>query len=222
MDDMAYGYYHTSHGYVKAKKNYEMYGQLFNYPIIPYVSFDDQLQCVNMSHIYGVSYHDAYHDRMVISALLTWALSAESKKDAAGNTLFLQHGDAFFGNMIWTDENHFVFIDLDSIGYYPPLFDVIWYLRYLSYDLQGMIHLLRENEELLDEVCIKAGIDITDNLFDVLFSEYVMYILNNRKSYIYSFSFLTCENTQPYPKTNQLLRNMAGDDRTQTKSEGTP
>jgi hypothetical protein len=92
----------------------------------------------------------------------------------------------------------------------------------LSYDLQGMIHLLRENEELLDEVCIKAGIDITDNLFDVLFSEYVMYILNNRKSYIYSFSFLTCENTQPYPKTNQLLRNMAGDDRTQTKSEGTP
>jgi thiamine kinase-like enzyme len=147
---------------------------------------------------------------MLISALLTWALSAESKKDESGNTLFLQHGDTFWGNMLWTDENHFVFIDLDSIGYYPPLYDVIWFLWHCKYDVQGMVHVLHENyEELLDAVCIKAGIDITDNPFDILFSEYVMYMLNNGKSDILTFSyfsFFNVENTQPYPKTNQLLR----------------
>jgi hypothetical protein len=211
INDMAYGCFCTPHGpqgYAKAKKNYEMYGQLLNYPCVTHVSFDDRLLCESMSRMNGVTYHDAYHDGVVIRALLTWAASAERKKDAAGNTLFLQHGDAWRDNVIWTDESHFVFIDLDDIGYYPPLFDVFRYLRGSGYDMEGVTRLLHENAELLDEVCIKAGIDITDNPLDTLFSGYVMYFLN-RSTHFTKFAFLTCENTQPYPKTNQLLRSMA-------------
>lgn len=206
MDDTAYGFYYTHNGYKQSKRNYELNCSAFNYPCVTNMSFDDRRQCVKMSRVYGVTYRERYHDGIVIRQLLYLALTAASKQDAEGNLLYLQHGDANRTNIIWRNMDDFVFIDLDNISYYPPLLDVFHYLCMAGYDLAGIVNLLKENWSLMEQVCIKVGVDCTDNPLDILFFRYVTHYLKNVGGCYEDFQFLTCENTQDYPETNQILR----------------
>lgn len=82
------------------------------------------------------------------------------------STLFyLQHGDAWYSNIIWQNDDEFTYIDLDQLGYWPAIYDIIYGLTVkfkekafsiIEYDLY------KEIEILFNHFNISFSIDVLD------------------------------------------------------------
>lgn len=206
----AYGFYMSKERYSDAKENYQKLASLFPYPSVK-ESFIDRYHCVVMDRVRGVSFCDDDHNRILLKKMFEFAIHAPVKRDPVHGILYLQQGDAKYNNVLW-EGSAFLFIDLDGIGFYPPLFDVFHYLANLDEfgELSSIIALLDENQEELKAICEKSEIDIEDNPLDTLFYHYMMFYFHEYrdewKELYWDFRFLTVENTIDFPKTNKLLR----------------
>lgn len=133
--------------YQMNKNNYQLYSSVFPYPYAKTLCFDDKNQIICSEYIAGKKYGDVEH-------LLVWAYYVIRKtyntefviKENA--IYYIQHGDAWFGNVIWTNDRTFVYIDLDRMGYWPALYDIVYGL---TVALKEEAFSLIENE-LYDEI----------------------------------------------------------------------
>jgi len=204
-DKNAYGFYDAENGYYHSKRNYEKNYSSFNYPCVTNVTFIDSLKCIVMDKVQGISYNDLLHDKLIIKKLLELQVASSTIINPNGEVLFLQHGDANRANIIWVD-NEPIFIDLDNIGYYPPLLDIIHYCCSV-YDLLELETSLNENDELVRKICDRVGIETTGNYLDDLFYRYVNHYIKMNCCFE-DFKIFTLDNTKNYPRTNELLQSI--------------
>lgn len=203
----AYGFYKSKREYFDAKQRYLEFSPLFTYPSIK-ESFIDQYQCVVMDRVRGKLLCDDEHNQILLRKMLGFAIYAPIKRDPIYGILYLQHGDVYPNNVLW-DKQTFLFIDLDSISFYPPLFDIFRFLVTFAgmTELTSIINLLNENPKELKAIFEKAEIVTQDNPWDILLYNYLLfYYRTGRKEDYVDFRFLTIENTVDFPKTNKLLR----------------
>lgn len=200
----AYGYYYNKQGYEMAKNSFMAFYDKFNYPCVSGISFDDNLNLIKMDRINGRVYKDDFHDEIIIKKILECVAEAQTECGDSGEIRFLQHADANRVNVLWREDNDFVFIDLDNIQYCTPMMDVFHYLNAANYTLEKTIELLNKNIRLLEQICVKAKIDINGNFLDELLYGYVRHY-KKMGTFYEDFKFLNSKNTKPFPKTNALL-----------------
>lgn len=169
-DDKAYGFYDTDGLYLRAKENCIEKYKDFNYPCVRIFGYQDRNRLIIMERVNGEIIKDSFHNELMVKELLKLQTRSKIKTTEEGNVLFLQHGDAKFTNIVWLN-NDYCFIDLDNIQYLPPLFDVFHYLA--SYGVNYILKLLRDNNNLVEEICLKANIDTNSNMIDSLFYKYI-------------------------------------------------
>lgn len=209
--DKAYGFYYSKGLYLKAKNNYLRNYNSFKYPCIKIYGFEDSRSLIVMERINGKSIYDSEHDEMIVTSLLKFGVSTESRLSEDNEVLFLQHGDAKCSNIIWINDDY-RFIDLDGLDFLPPLFDVFHYLA--GYKLEDVIAILEKNIELVKEICKRANIDVHSNLLDILFSRFVAQYKKWGVCYG-DFKFLNIDYTFKYlPQTANQLKSIYGDNRT--------
>ena len=206
-NEKAYGFYDTEDLYLQAKNNYLKNYNSFNYPCARIYGYEDNINLIVMERVRGEIIRDYVHDNIVITELLKKCISSETIITKDNEVLFLQHGDAKPDNIIWVNEKYY-FIDLDSIQFLPPLFDVFHYLA--VYKLEDVITILENNIELIKEICKRADIDLQSNIFDNLFYRYITQYKNWGCCYS-DFNNLNTEYTyRNYPLTANLLKSIYG------------
>ena len=203
--DKACGFYNTEKGYSGAKKSYINNYHSFNYPCVQNICFFDKIHCIVMDRIIGNICSDYSCDRKLIKKMLEWHITAKTYTTQSGDIMFLQHGDASRRNVLWVQNNP-IFIDLDNIGYYPPLLDVFHYCCSI-FNFNQIISILMENDELIKAICKKSEIDINTNYYDTLLLKYVNHYVKMNACFE-DFKFLTVHNTKDYPKTNLVLQSI--------------
>lgn len=203
-EDKAYGFFKSEKAFYHAKDNYNRYSNDFNYSFAR-TGFDDNKKVVIMDRIIGTVHNDEYFDRAIIKKLLENAINSKVCTGLNGEAKYVQHGDAARLNVIWNDEEDPVFIDLDNIGYYPPLLDVFHYLCMADYSLEQILLLLKENESLVNAICQKCNIAVDNNPIDRLLYGYVKHYTDNGICYE-DFAFANENNTKEFPLTNSLLK----------------
>ena len=205
--DKAYGFYDSKGLYLKAKKNYLRNYNSFNYPCVKIYGFEDSHNMIVMERIKGKPIYDSEHDEIIVTSLLKFGVSSESRLSEDNEVLFLQQGDAKCSNIIWINDDY-RFIDLDNLDFLPPLFDVFHYLA--GYKLEDVIAILEKNMEFIKEICKRANIDVHSNLLDILFSKYVAQYKKWGECYS-DFNFLNTDYTYKYlPQTANQLKSIYG------------
>lgn len=193
--------------YFMNKNNYLRYSCVFPYPYAKSFSFDDKKQMICSEYIKGITYCDINH--LVIWARDVIKIMRKTDYIIKNNTAyFIQHGDAWFGNIIWTSEKSYVYIDLDRIGYWPALYDIIY----------GFTVALREKAfsiietELYEDIYnlfISKGLCFSIDILDCYYSSFIK-IWKKREPYIaerYIKPFYSLD--ERYKKVHILLK---GDD----------
>lgn len=202
IQSKSYGFFFTQKGYENAYRTYKEYYSNFNYPCVKIFSFSARKNLIIMERLLGKHFFDGTHDLVIVRDLLLLACSSPIQKDNNGVVKFLQHGDTNRKNVIWNN-NNYSYIDLDNVGYYPPLLDVFHYLCMSGYSLSEIVSVLNENIKTVETICNRANI-VSDNLLDELFYGYVDHYIRMNACFE-DFRFLTVENTLDYPKTHRLL-----------------
>lgn len=206
--DKAYGFYDSISLYQKAKKNFLKNYCSFNYPCVKIYGFDDSRSLIVMERVKGKSIYDSEHDEIIVTSLLKFGVSSESRLSEDNEVLFLQQGDAKCSNIIWINDDY-RFIDLDNLDFLPPLFDVFHYLA--GYKLEDVLVILEKNIDLIKEICKRANIDSHSNLLDILFSKYIAQYRKWGECYG-DFNFLNTDYTFKYlPLTANQLRSIYGE-----------
>ena len=146
LNGYAAGYYYEQRSYERAKKAYERLENTKELPVVDIIAFNDSDCSVIMERACGTQFFDRQHIDTVAAFLCEYA----GKAPAIINNddyLYLQHGDMKAGNIIWTEDTNYVFIDLDNIGYYPVLYDVLHLCYSLRMSLCEITEGLKANSE---------------------------------------------------------------------------
>lgn len=201
--EYAVGYFKDYSLYIKAKTNYIDNIEYLVYPVVNILSFDDANCLVIMERIEGVQYEDRNHDYCVIKRLFEYALESPTKVEKDEYS-YLQHGDAKRNNIIWIDENNFVFIDLDNISYRPILFDVLHYCAMVNMSLDEIVLILNDNISLIEMLLSKFGLAFSEESLDYIFYCYARFFIRLGDCYE-DIDFLMHKKLDSFPKTEKLL-----------------
>ena len=198
------GYFKSTQQYLLARNNYRQFSDLFVYPVINNLVFNDRWETVRMERVIGKQFEDRMHDDIVINKLFEYALDSPYRVEKNGETTYLQHGDAKRGNIIWKDSQEFVFIDLDGISYLPVLFDILHYCAMAKMTYNDILNILESNITLIKELFEKCKLEYNNNYLDYIFYHYSLYFFRLGNCYD-DIAFLNIENTKSLPKTNALM-----------------
>ena len=204
--EYAYGFYEIPQLYQRAKNNFDNNYDLFNYPCVPILGFNDDKELIVMKNLKGRFFADCIHDEIIVQGLLHYNLDSAVKENEYKEVFFLQHGDAKYDNIIWNKDS-FMFIDLDGIQFLPPLFDFFYYLNSRGYSLKDIERFIEKYNALANRIYKKANILDNSNPLDILLYRYVLQF-KKWGGYFENFSFLTHSRLSDYPITGKLLKDM--------------
>lgn len=180
LGDVLYSFCLDKSIYERNKRNYLQISDFFPYPFAKTLSFDDDKQLICVEYVVGKTFNDREH-------LIRWAKcvlndSCKAKSETRnGVTYYIQHGDAWYQNIIWYSETDFKFIDLDNIGMWPAFYDLILCLT-VSFGSNAFS--IIEND-LMDEVrhlCQSKEIVLKDHWLDRYYYEFVKIWLQRERS----------------------------------------
>jgi hypothetical protein len=203
FDKYAIGFYHRKELFELAEKNCCDYLNDLNYPIVKIICFNKINYSVLMENISGIQYNDRLHDYVIIKHLFKYALSAKCCIDD-GVCKYIQHGDVKPNNIIWLQDNRFVFIDLDEIGFKPLLFDILHYCAMSNMSLEDIIIILENNTTSIVKILSNFGLGFDSDSIDTIFYEYVMFFVQLDDCYE-DIEFLTHGDAKRFTRTNTLL-----------------
>lgn len=195
--------------YTMNRKNYLEFSKDFPYPFAKTFYFDDINHLICSEYIKGNSGRDREH-------LLLWAtkilkLAKSAKHYFNDNTLYyVQHGDAWFDNIIWIDERNFVYIDLDRIGYWPALYDLIYGFVVAFRDEAFIMIEEYLYDEIADLFCsfnIKFSIGILDYYYTCFIKIWLLRDSHLAKKYINPFYSLD----ERYDNVKRILEGVVFD-----------
>lgn len=145
-----------------------------NYPHCEYVDFIDDKNLIIENEICGERYSDKKHDDIVIKSIIKYQFLNDKYINKDDDIYVFQHGDFQRINILWLDMNKFICIDLDDIGYYPILYDLIKYLYSAKYTKKEIINILNENKTSIVNIYKKCGIiNNEDYLIDKIIKDYL-------------------------------------------------
>lgn len=174
----------------------------FNYPYPKFFEFNNDYWMIKTERLSGKVFKDCLHDSILIEDMIKRAISSPCKL-SNNHILILQHGDVKAENVLWI-KNKPYFVDIDTIGYYPILFDVFHYIASRNISLEKMVRLLELNEELLNLFLERFDVGKYNiELLDIFLFDYVHCFLKDNT--FYHFSFLNKYNIKLFPKTSTLL-----------------
>ena len=175
---------------------------LFPYPFAKIYHFEDDIKHYYMERIFGVHKNDFSHNQMMIVFLLK--LSLECPIDKNNNT-YIQHGDAKPDSILWVDERP-IFIDLDSVNYYPLLFDVVHFAAISEVGVNELISIIISNLNLLNDLLLKFEIKYKGlTTLDVIFCNYVEFCKSHYNNTV-AFYFFNCLDKTHFPLTAKIIR----------------
>ena len=203
FNDYVAGFYKNRNRYLESKSNYYSYVDDLCYPVVDIIAFDDKNNCVIMDLVKGKQYKDKVHDKIIIEKLFEYAVDSPVNTDNNELT-YLQHGDAKRNNVIWIDEERFIFIDLDGVSYKPMLFDVLHYCAMAEMTLNDVEAILNSNKKTAERLFNRFKLCFDEKTLDKVLFDYVMFFVRLGDCYE-DIDFLFCGDTMKYPKTNELL-----------------
>ena len=163
------------------KANYCAYAELCPYPFAKTYSFNDRKQLICSEYIKGSTKNDKYH--LLLWAKMVLKMAKNAPYEIKGNTLYyLQHGDAWYANIIWQDEGSFTYIDLDRLGMWPALYDVIYGLL-VSFQEDAFVLFERDLFNDIKDLFFSLNLEFSFNTLDIYYMEYLK-IWFKRKSSI--------------------------------------
>ena len=208
FSDIAVGFYKTHELFEKSKNNYQNYKQAFVYPVVKVLSFIDEDESVIMEKACGVQYCDKKHDDYLIDKLFSYALASPVIIKDNGECAYLQHGDIKRENTVWTDENKFIFIDLDGMSYLPLFFDILHYCSMIGMNLDEIIIVIESHGSIVGQVLSKFNISEENNYLDFIFYYYAVFFMRLGDCFE-DISFLLDADLSCFPMTYELLRRMS-------------
>lgn len=208
FSDIAVGFYKTHELFEKSKNNYQNYKQAFVYPAVKVLSFIDEDESVIMEKACGVQYRDKKHDDYLIDKLFLYALESPIFIKDNGECTYLQHGDMKRENTVWTDENKFIFIDLDGMSYLPLFFDILHYCAMIGMNLEEIIHVIESHGSIVGQVMGRFNFSEENNYLDFIFYYYALFFTRLGDCFE-DISFLLDADLSYFPMTYELLREMS-------------
>ena len=207
LSDIVVGFYKSDYLFQRAKNSFQLSNDL-PYPTVRIDGFNDEKKSIIMQKAIGNKYGDRLHDSIVINKLFEYACMSPIRVDQNGKGLYLQHRDAWRQNIVWLDDKDFVFIDLDTIGYGPLFFDIIYYCSMTrEMTLNEISSIIVNKKEYIKRIYKRFDIKVDNNFLDEIFYRYALVFVNQGK-YLNNLDFLLHGNTIKYEKTNRLLSNM--------------
>ena len=204
LNDKAFSFFKDKSTYLFAKKNWNKYSSSITFPAISISYFDDKKRMNESVAICGNVFRDKMHDLLAVEKMIDFAVTASFD---CREHLYLQHGDSKRGNLIWVNDNRFVFADLDGIRFYPALFDVLHYLNGANYSFEEIIDILKTHNEKINIIFNNVYCDVSKNHLDDVFFDYVSF-LSAHKTRFWEFRFLITDKISNYKKTHKLLKTL--------------
>lgn len=207
FDDIVVGFYKRHEFFEMSKNNYQKHIKASVYPFVKVISFNDAEESVIMQKVIGVHYNDKKHDDYLIEKLFLYALESPICVSDNGEYTYLQHGDMKRENTIWTDENTFIFIDLDGTSYLPLFFDILHYCAMINMNLDEIINVIDSHLLIVKQVFGKFNLSIYNNYLDFIFYYYALFFARLGDCFE-DIAFLTDADLSAFPKTNGLLHSL--------------
>ena len=157
-----------------------------------------------MERVNGDQHDDKEHDQLVISKLFEYAIESPMQKSETYEITYLQHGDVKRNNILWTNVNDFVFIDIDNISYRPLLFDVLHYCAMAGMNLDEVLKVLDLHKHSIKKLFLRCDICFGNDYLDLIFYDYTMFFVRLGDCYE-DIAFLINGETDSYPRTEDLL-----------------
>ena len=122
--DKLFSYCRNKNVYLMNKINYLTYTPNCPYPYAKNIWYNDKKRFICSEFIQGETFKDRKHLIFWAKTVLKMACKAISKIEG-GFLYYVQHGDAWYENVKWQGDR-FTYIDLDRIGFWPALYDIIY------------------------------------------------------------------------------------------------
>lgn len=202
--DKIYQYCSDKSIYKMNKTNYQMYANFCLYPYAKTYWYNDKRQMICSEFVFGKIYNDKEH-------LLFWARSVLQIAQTVdyeireGVLYYIQHGDAWFENIIWRNDFDFVYIDLDRLGLWPALYDVIYGLL-VAFGKDAFLIIENNLYSYIKKLFIYKGLDFTVETLDIYYASFIN-IWNKKDSKIaYKYLKPFCFLDDRFYKTKLLLK----------------
>lgn len=172
-DEFVYAFSFNKNNYFEIKKRYEEFNELLKYKKIKILEFNDNFQYIKMELAKGIRFQDSDHKQKILDYLFS-TVPYNKMIEENGIILSVQHGDTTWGNIVW-DNKDFRFIDLDSIGYKPFLFDIIYFASLNLNGLKTIVTYCEKYKEILNNCLKNFDSEFDKNVLDKYLNQYVLY-----------------------------------------------
>ena len=204
INEIAYTIPYSLNRYKYIKNKYQKYSDILSYPHAKLLSSNDKKGIMLIERVYGSEYGDLYHCKRLIKSMIEFAIEAPLNKN---DRTYLQHGDVNKGNVIWSQEEIPVFIDIDNAEFLPLLFDIIHFSAPI-FTANELVGILDEYTELLSVLFKKFGIEYCHASLDLVFRDYIIWYEENCPDLKEDFYFLQHLNFNNFPITFMFIHDL--------------
>lgn len=190
--------------FFNTKNKCEKFYNNLNYPKIKIIDFNEKYALIKMETAKGQRFNDDEHKNKILEKLINFYKEITIFKQESILTC-VQHGDVTWGNIIWQNENDFVFIDLDSISIKPLFYDLFYFI---SLNMGGLKTLLQISDKLVnefEEIFNKYNLHFEKQDLDKYLSLFVLSWKNN-KNFNFIINWRNSKLLENFPITFNVIR----------------
>ena len=200
-------------------ENMELYYKKFPYPKARYLYAERDKHLIICERIKGTTHVDLAHAEECVHGMIAGMRQTFEKSDFYENVVYrqydtllkecgilhfyscVQHGDAAIHNVLWTQEDKWYFIDLDTISVQPVLYDV-FRLLLTEFGKEGLLlYLDGRFDHDIDELFNILGIRFDMKQKDLYLAIFYMFSTGRWQDFWFDYPF-----GDSYPITKMAIQ----------------
>ncbi len=178
-----------------------------------YESFSVEENQIICPKVVGETINDDRHNSLLLQTILNSATKSEVFV-INGTHFYVQHGDAYGGNVIWVSDKDFITIDNEGVGLYPAFYDAFMLISINVKSAKDFMDVCDKNIQYFIDFGKQNNIKIDKDFFDYYISLFVIFRMNSYfgdKTAMKHRPFLFLENGESsnyFPNAKRVLDNI--------------